>query len=54
VESGQRFLLEHPERLRDKHWQNAKYVMDDIAMRGGIRAAWHAILIAVEQDARVH
>jgi hypothetical protein len=54
VESGRQFLLEHPERLRDKHWQYAKHILDDVAMRGGIRAAWNAILLAAQEDELVH
>jgi hypothetical protein len=54
VESGRQFLLEHPERLRDKRWQYAKHILDDVAMRGGIRAAWNAILLAAQEDELVH
>jgi hypothetical protein len=54
VESADRFLLEHPERLRHKHWQYAKHILDDVPMRGGIRAAWNAILLAAEKDELVH
>jgi hypothetical protein len=54
VESGQCFLLEHPERLRDTRWQTAKYILDDVAMRGGIRAAWNAILLAADEDESVN
>jgi hypothetical protein len=54
VESGRCFLQEHPERLRDKRWQNAKYILDDVTMRGGIRAAWNAILLAVQEDESVN
>ena len=53
VESAQRFLLEHPDHLERKHWQ---YIddLDDVALRGGIRAAWNAILFAAKQDELVH
>jgi hypothetical protein len=54
VESADRFLLEHPERLRHKHWQYAKHILDDVPMRGGIRAAWNAILLAAQKDELVH
>jgi hypothetical protein len=54
VESADRFLREHPERLRRKHWQYAKHISDDVAMRGGIRAAWNAILLAAQGDELVH
>ena len=54
VESANRFLLEHPDRLRQKHWRYAKHILDDVAMRGGIRAAWNAILLAAQEDECVH
>ena len=52
VVSADRFLREHPERLRQK--QYAKHILDDVAMRGGIRAAWNAILLAAQEDELVH
>jgi hypothetical protein len=54
VESADRFLRDHPDRLRHKHWQYAKHILDDVAMRGGIRAAWNAILLAAQKDELVH
>ena len=54
VESAQRFLLEHPDRLERKHWQYVDEILDDVALRGGIRAAWNAILFAAKQGELVH
>ena len=54
VESAQRFLLEHPDRLQRKHWQYVDQILNDDALRGGIRDAWNAILLAAKQDEYVH
>jgi hypothetical protein len=50
VESARRFLAEHPEALEQKQWQYVQQILEDVALRGGIRAAYNAVLLAAKQD----